>query len=92
MCLFAVSVGEHAFLSSNLGVFFRDTQSNRGSFTRQRNDGDEGLNSFRRQRVDLLSSRTETERVPLSSKPEVPVTTANPARTPASATPNSLGR
>ncbi|XP_018420692.1 PREDICTED: protein phosphatase 1 regulatory subunit 12A-like [Nanorana parkeri] len=73
----------------------REPQFSRGSFTRQRNDGDEGLNSFRRQRGDFLSSRPEstlTKREPLLSKPEVSLTSANTVKTPADTTPNSLGR
>ncbi|KAM5138612.1 protein phosphatase 1 regulatory subunit 12A-like isoform 2-T2 [Mantella aurantiaca] len=73
----------------------REPPYTRGSFTRQRNDGDEGLNSFRRQRGDLLSSRTETtlpKREPLSSKLDAPATSANTVKAPATTTPNSLGR
>ncbi|KAM9302332.1 protein phosphatase 1 regulatory subunit 12A-like [Gastrophryne carolinensis] len=69
----------------------RESQFSRGSFTRQRNDGDEGLNSFRRQRGDLLTSKRE----PLTTKPEIPVTTSNttPAtRTPEDTTTNSVRR
>ncbi|KAG8564336.1 hypothetical protein GDO81_016421 [Engystomops pustulosus] len=50
----------------------RESQFSRGSYTRQRNDGDEGLNSFRRQR-EPLTSKTEpslTRREPLTTKLE----------------------
>ncbi|XP_068116938.1 protein phosphatase 1 regulatory subunit 12A-like isoform X4 [Hyperolius riggenbachi] len=56
------------------------TQFSRTSFTRQRNEGDEGLNSFRRQRGDLLGSRTEStlpKREPLASRQPAPVTSAS---------------
>ncbi|PIO39021.1 hypothetical protein AB205_0005850 [Aquarana catesbeiana] len=71
----------------------RESQFSRGSFTRQRNDGDEGLNSFRRR--EFLLPRPETtlpKREPLSSKPEAPVTSANTAKNQADTTLNSLGR
>ncbi|XP_072277898.1 protein phosphatase 1 regulatory subunit 12A-like [Pyxicephalus adspersus] len=76
----------------------KEPQFSRSSFTRQRNDGDEGLNSlglnFRRQR-DFLSSRPETtlpKREPLSRTTEVAATTTNTVKTPETTTPNSLGR
>ncbi|XP_040184328.1 protein phosphatase 1 regulatory subunit 12B-like isoform X3 [Rana temporaria] len=71
----------------------RESQFSRGSFTRQRNDGDEGLNSIRRR--EFLLPRPETtlpKREPLSSKPEAPVTSANTAKNQADTTLNSLGR
>ncbi|XP_077316942.1 protein phosphatase 1 regulatory subunit 12A-like isoform X2 [Lithobates pipiens] len=71
----------------------RESQFSRGSFTRQRNDGDEGLNSFRRR--EFLLPRPETtlpKREPISSKPDAPVTSANTAKNQADTTLNSLGR
>ncbi|KAM4017546.1 protein phosphatase 1 regulatory subunit 12A-like isoform 3-T3 [Anomaloglossus baeobatrachus] len=57
----------------------REPQFSRTSFTRQRNDGDEGPISLRRQR-DPLTSRTETSlsrREPLTTKPETTLTSGN---------------
>ncbi|XP_073514113.1 protein phosphatase 1 regulatory subunit 12A-like isoform X3 [Phyllobates terribilis] len=57
----------------------REPQFSRTSFTRQRNDGDEGTISLRRQR-EPLTSRTETSlsrREALTTKPETTLTSGN---------------
>ncbi|KAM3919179.1 protein phosphatase 1 regulatory subunit 12A-like isoform 3-T3 [Leptodactylus fuscus] len=75
----------------------RESQYSRGSYTRQRNDGDEGLNSFRRQR-EPLTSRTEpslSRRELLTTKPETTLTSGNtlsPKVDATAAAPNSLTR
>ncbi|KAG8438198.1 hypothetical protein GDO86_008765 [Hymenochirus boettgeri] len=56
----------------------REPLLGRGSFIRQRNDGEEGISSLRRQRGELLVSKTENaipKREPLTTKPEPPVST-----------------
>lgn len=68
----------------------RDPQFTRGSYTRQRNYEDEGLNSLRRQR-EPLTSRTETSlsrRELLAAKPETTLTKVDATVS----TPNSLTR
>ncbi|XP_075693799.1 protein phosphatase 1 regulatory subunit 12A-like isoform X2 [Rhinoderma darwinii] len=74
----------------------REPTFSRVSLTRQRTDGDEGQNSFRRQRVPL-TSRTETlsKREPLTTKPETTLSSGNtlsPKVDATLSTPNSLTR
>ncbi|XP_075044070.1 protein phosphatase 1 regulatory subunit 12A-like isoform X2 [Mixophyes fleayi] len=76
----------------------REPLLGRGSFTRQRNNEDEGLGSLRRQRGDPLTTRTETslpKREPLTTKPETTLTRENtvPAKSDTTISAlNSLGR
>ncbi|XP_063800445.1 protein phosphatase 1 regulatory subunit 12A-like isoform X2 [Pseudophryne corroboree] len=76
----------------------REPQFVRGSYTRQRNNEDEGLGSLRRQRGDPLTTKTETslpKREPLTTKPESPFTSGNTVTAKVDTTvsvTNSIGR
>ncbi|XP_056382723.1 protein phosphatase 1 regulatory subunit 12B-like isoform X3 [Hyla sarda] len=75
----------------------RESQYSRGSFTRQRTDGDEGLNSLRRQREPLTSRSESTlsRREASTTKPETTLTSGNTLSSKVDANvslPNSLTR